>query len=74
MELFKGNLLIVAARNDQVVSADVIDGYLAHAQQARSREVIWLDCDHFVHRWLPHQNELNAKVQHAILQAVSDFD
>ena len=71
IESFNGNLLIVAARNDQVVSANIIDGYLEHAQQAKYKEVIWLnDCDHFIHRWLPYQGELTTRVQQAILHNI----
>lgn len=72
---FTGNLLIVAARNDQVVPAEVVEGYLDHARKARSKEIIWLeDCDHFIHRWLPYQNNLNTQIQQAILSAVTDSD
>lgn len=68
---FDGDLLIVAAKNDQVVAPEVIDGYLANAGKARSTEVIWLDCDHFVHRWLPAQETAKADLHKAILQVVS---
>ncbi|MCG3462481.1 alpha/beta fold hydrolase [Xenorhabdus bovienii] len=69
---FTGNLLIVAARNDQIVPAEVVEGYLDHAQLARNKEIIWLEgCDHFIHRWLPYQNELNTQIQQAILSAVT---
>lgn len=65
---FDGDLLIIAAKNDQVVPREVIDGYLANAQNTRSTKVIWFDCDHFIHRWLPEQETAKADVQKAILQ------
>lgn len=69
---FSGDLLIVGARNDQVVPAAVIDGYLASALAARSKEVIWLDdCDHFVHRWLPAQDSCRTAVIDAIVQLLA---
>jgi uncharacterized protein len=69
---FDGNLLIVAAKNDQVVPADVIDGYFAGARNARSKEIIWLDdCDHFIHRWLPHNEARQNGVLEAILRVAS---
>lgn len=67
---FDGDLLIIAATNDQVVPREVIDGYLANARNARSTEVIWFDCDHFIHRWLPEQETEKADMQKAILQVV----
>lgn len=69
---FTGELLIVAAKQDHVVPAETIDGYLASASSARGKTVIWLDgCDHFIHRWLPHQAGLKAEVLAAILRVVS---
>lgn len=69
---FTGDLLIVGARNDAVVPAEVLDGYFARAKHARTRRLIWLDdCDHFIHRWLPHQEALRDEVLRAILQVVS---
>jgi uncharacterized protein len=68
---FNGDLLIVAAKNDEVVPREVIDGYLANAQNTRSTEVIWFDCDHFIHRWLPEQETAKADAKKAILQVVS---
>ena len=60
---FRGNLLIIGARNDQVVASRVIEKYLREAVLARSKQVIWLDdCDHFIHRWLPDQNTLLSSV------------
>ncbi len=67
---FDGDLLIVAAEHDQVVPADVVDGYLANATKARSADVHRLDCDHFVHRWLPHQATVSI-VHKAILRIVA---
>jgi uncharacterized protein len=69
---FDGDLLIIGAREDQVVPADVIDGYLEHAVKARSRRVIWLDCDHFIHRWLPDQEAAKSEVLDAIRTIVAD--
>jgi pimeloyl-ACP methyl ester carboxylesterase len=69
---FRGDLLIVAAREDRVVPADVVDGYLDNAVDARSREVIWLDgCDHFVHRWLPSRPQTRDRVFDAMLRVVT---
>lgn len=69
---FDGDLLIIGARKDQVVSADTIDGYLEHAAKARSQRVIWLDCDHFIHRWLPDQGAAKAEVLDAMRGIVTD--
>lgn len=67
-----GDLLIVAARRDQVVPAETIDGYVASARHARRRRVLWLDgCDHFIHRWLPHQGREKDEVLAAILDVVA---
>lgn len=67
-----GDLLIVAARNDHVVPADVVDGYLAHARKARSTTVIWIDdCDHFIHRALPHRPAARSQVLDAIRRVVT---
>jgi uncharacterized protein len=64
---FTGDLLIIASKHDQVVPPAVIDGYLASASAARSAEVIWLDGgDHFVHRWLPDHEALQAEIVQAI--------
>lgn len=68
---FDGDLLIIAAKHDQVVPREVVDRYLAGARNTRSAEVRWLDCDHFVHRWLPGQETERSAVQEAILQLVS---
>lgn len=69
---FTGDLLIVGARNDAVVPAEVLEGYFASAQNARSRKLIWLDdCDHFIHRWLPHQSALRDAVLREILQVAA---
>lgn len=69
---FDGDLLIIGARKDQVVPAATVDGYLAHATRARSRRVIWLDCDHFIHRWLPGQDAVKAEVLDALRSVVTD--
>ncbi|MER8013112.1 alpha/beta hydrolase [Streptomyces griseoluteus] len=69
---FDGDLLIIGAREDQVVPADTIDGYLEHATKARSRRVIWLDCDHFIHRWLPDQEATRTEVLDAVRGIVTD--
>ncbi|MEU4878362.1 alpha/beta hydrolase [Streptomyces sp. NPDC021608] len=69
---FDGDLLIIGGRDDQVVPRDTIDGYLAHAARARSRRVIWLDCDHFIHRWLPGQGTAKAEVLDAMRGIVTD--
>jgi hypothetical protein len=69
---FDGDLLIVAGCLDQVVPAETIDGYLAHARRARSTQVIWLsDCDHFVHRWLPWQEARRAEIVNAIVRLLA---
>lgn len=68
---FDGDLLVIAATHDQVVPADVVDGYVTNAVKARSVEVVELDCDHFVHRWLPAQDSVLEDVHKAILQVVS---
>lgn len=72
---FNGDLLIIAAKNDQVVHSKVIEGYLANAQQARSKKIFWLDdCDHYIHRWLPYQDILKSDVLNAILNMVSSSE
>jgi pimeloyl-ACP methyl ester carboxylesterase len=68
---FDGDLLIVAAKNDQVVPSEVIDGYLANARNSRSTEVLWFDCDHLIHRWLPGQETARADLNKALLQVFS---
>ncbi|MFE7512764.1 alpha/beta hydrolase [Streptomyces sp. NPDC057540] len=69
---FDGDLLIFGARQDQVCPPGVIEGYLAHADRARSAEVVWLEgCDHFVHRWLPHQDSLRAMAERAVLRLLA---
>ncbi|MDT0391747.1 alpha/beta hydrolase [Streptomyces dubilierae] len=69
---FDGDLLVVAAGHDQVVPGSVIDAYLSHAVAARSRRLIRLDCDHFVHRWLPAQAEQRREVLGALRALVTD--
>lgn len=69
---FDGDLLVVAARDDAVVPADVVDGYLAAAGRARSREVVWIDdCDHFIHRRLPGRPADRDRVLTAVRRVVS---
>lgn len=68
---FDGDLLIVGARKDTVVSAATVEAYLASATRARRRELIWLDgCDHFIHRWLPHHDRARREVLAAIRRIV----
>jgi uncharacterized protein len=69
---FPGDLLIVAAAHDQVVPASVVQMYKENARIARSTRVIWLDCDHFIHRYLPSHDAARAKVCRAIRQLVAD--
>lgn len=60
---FSGDLLIIGAGKDAVVPAETLDGYLAAAMNARSKKMVWLDdCEHFIHRWLPHQDALRPQV------------
>ncbi|MFJ4653591.1 alpha/beta hydrolase [Nocardia sp. NPDC088792] len=68
---FDGDLLIVAGTNDQVARPEVVDGYLAHAGRARSVQVLWFDCDHFIHRWLPGHDLARAEVCQAILAVLA---
>ncbi|WP_225730790.1 MULTISPECIES: alpha/beta hydrolase [unclassified Nocardia] len=73
MREFDGDLLIIAGKYDQIVPSDVVGGYLDSARNARSTEVIWLEGDHFVHRWLPGPDWATerAAVQEALLRFVS---
>lgn len=72
MREFCGDLLIIGARNDEVVPETVIAEYLASAGGAKSAAVVWLDdCGHFVHRWLPDHKAQRAEVHQAILRVVS---
>ena len=69
---FDGELLIVGARDDRVVPPETLYGYLESAPRARRLELVWLDgCDHFIHRWLPHQGRLKDDVLAAILRIVA---
>lgn len=68
---FTGDLLVIAAKEDKVVPRELIDAYVDHASQARSKSVHWLDCDHFIHRWLPHHAEARAEVVRQILQTIA---
>jgi uncharacterized protein len=68
---FDGDLLVVAARDDHVVPADVALAYQARAVRARSRELVWLDdCDHFVHRRLPDRPRVRDHVLESIRRVV----
>jgi pimeloyl-ACP methyl ester carboxylesterase len=67
---FDGDLLIVAALRDQVVPREVIDAYLGAAPRARSAETVWLDCDHFVHRWLPGRPGLREDTLRAVTRVL----
>ncbi|GAA4291948.1 hypothetical protein GCM10023086_01440 [Streptomyces venetus] len=69
---FDGDLLIVAGDHDQVVPGSVIDAYLAHSVKARSRRLIRLDCDHFIHRRLPDRAERRREVLGALRALVTD--
>ncbi|MEU5510774.1 alpha/beta hydrolase [Streptomyces fungicidicus] len=69
---FDGDLLVVGARHDEVVPARVIDAYLAHAEKARSKRLIWLDTHHFVQRWLPEQEGPKEQVLQAVRAITTD--
>lgn len=70
---FEGDLLIVAARQDQVVRPEVAPAYYEHAVNARSRSIIWLDdCDHFIHRALPHRPTDRARVTAGIRSLLAE--
>lgn len=69
---FDGDLLVIGARHDEVVPARVIDAYLAHAEKARSKRLIWLDTHHFVQRWLPGQEGPKEQVLQAIRAITTD--
>ena len=59
---FTGDLLVIGGSHDHVVPREVLQHYIDSAPLARSKELIWLDCDHFIHRWLPQQAELRANI------------
>ncbi|WP_103352765.1 alpha/beta hydrolase [Amycolatopsis sp. CA-128772] len=67
---FEGDLLIVAGKHDQVAPPEIVGGYVDNARKARSVEVIWLDGDHFVHRWLPGRPADKARVLDALVRFV----
>jgi pimeloyl-ACP methyl ester carboxylesterase len=70
---FTGNLLIVAAEEDQVIPRRVVDLYLENATAARSSRVLWLaGCDHFVHPWLARHPEQRAIALQAIQSTILD--
>lgn len=74
LQEFEGDLLIIGARGDTVVPPETLEGYLENAQNARSRRLIWLEgCDHFIHRWLPHQgtvkDDVLALIRHIVATA-----
>ncbi|WP_433261040.1 alpha/beta hydrolase [Actinosynnema sp. CS-041913] len=68
---FDGDLLILAARQDQVVPSDVVGAYLTNATSARTTRVVELDCDHFVHRWLPGRPAELARVHAELARIVT---
>lgn len=71
---FDGDLLVVAARQDTVVEADVVDAYVASAVNARTTSVVWLEgFDHFVHRSLPNDDEALGRVVDAIRSVVRTY-
>lgn len=64
---FDGDLLIVAARQDQVVPPQIATSYFEHAVSARSRSMLWIeDCDHFIHRAVPHRPADRARIMAAV--------
>jgi alpha-beta hydrolase superfamily lysophospholipase len=70
---FTGNLLVVAAEQDQVIPRHVVDLYLESATAARSSRVLWLaGCDHFVHPWLARHPEERAAALQAIQSTILD--
>lgn len=69
---FTGDLLIIGARHDQVVPADVTEHYMACAENARTKNLTWLDCDHFIHRWLPDQPAERERVVRLISKLCAD--
>jgi pimeloyl-ACP methyl ester carboxylesterase len=70
---FKGNLLIVAAKEDQVIPRHVIDLYMESAAAVRSSRVLWLaGCDHFVHPWLARHPEERTMALQAIQSTILD--
>jgi len=72
MRKFTGDLLIIAAKKDTVVPANVIEDYLANAQNVRSKKIIWLDdSDHYIHSWLPYQKAKKHEVLNEILKLIS---
>jgi uncharacterized protein len=71
MREFDGDLLVFGALHDQVVPREVVEAYRSCAVRARSAEVVWLDCDHFVHRWLPGRPELLAETVRTIALVLS---
>jgi len=64
---FRGDLLVIAARQDQVVPSEVAEAYFEQAVTARSRSLIWIeDCDHFIHRSLPNRPHERARITERI--------
>ena len=59
---FTGDLLVIGGKQDQNVPHEVLHRYIDSAPKARSKALVWLDCDHFIHRWLPQQVEWRAEV------------
>lgn len=69
---FSGDLIVIAARQDQVVPSEVAEAYFEQAVAARSRSLIWIEnCDHFIHRKLPSRPLERAKILAAILSLVA---
>jgi esterase/lipase len=69
---FHGDLIVIAARQDQVVPAEVAQAYFDQAVNARSRSLIWIeDCDHLIHRRLPSRPLELAQITEAILSLVA---
>jgi alpha-beta hydrolase superfamily lysophospholipase len=67
---FAGDLLIIGAKLDQVVPREVLDYYMECASSARSKSILWLDCDHFIHRWLPYNPIQREEVVRRIHQTI----
>lgn len=67
IEQYRGDLLVIVARQDHVVPSEVGEAYFEKAVNARSRSLIWIeDCDHFIHRSLPSRPVERAQITAAI--------
>jgi uncharacterized protein len=71
MREFSGDLLIIGAKFDQVVPGEVLEYYLKSASNARSKAIMWLDCDHFIHRWLPNEQAHRKEVVGMIHETIT---